>query len=87
MNWSKVDAGLASALTDEGGPRRYAVFVHLAADADADADVLADLGLEASGEGRIRTASVSAAEVDLLSDQEWVTRLTISTTLRLAGEG
>ncbi len=85
MNWSKVDAGLASALTDEGGPRRYAVFVHLAA--DADADVLADLGLEASGEGRIRTASVSAAEVDLLSDQEWVTRLTISTTLRLAGEG
>lgn len=85
MDWSKVDAGLAGALTGGGGSSRYAVFVHLTA--GAGADVLAELGVEASGEGRIRTATLSASEVELLSDQDWVSRLTASTTLGLAGEG
>ena len=85
MDWSKLDAGLAGALAGEEAPRRYAVFVHLAD--DVAPEVLAQLGVEASGEGRVRTATVSWADVDRLSDQEWVSQLRMSTTLNLAGEG
>ena len=84
MDWSKLDAGLAGALAGEEAPVRFAVFVHLTH--GAGPDVLAQLGIEASGEGRVRTANVSAAEVDRLSHQAWVSQLRISTTLNLAGD-
>ncbi len=85
MDWSKLDASLAGALADEQAHRKYSVFVHLTV--DVGPDVLAELGVEASGNGRVRTATVSADDVDRLSEQEWVSQLRMSTSLNLATEG
>lgn len=89
MEWSKIDAGLAAALADdEAATGRHRVFVHLAAEVDpaeVDPTVLADLGVPA-GDARVRTAELTAAEIDRLSDQEWVSQLRSSWPLRPAGD-
>lgn len=81
MDWSKVDAGLAGALADDDASRRYFVFVHLAT--GADPDVLAQLDITTSGQGTVRTATLSAAEVDRLTDHAAVSRLRLARPLGL----
>jgi len=76
MDWSKVDAGLAGALADDDASQRYDVFVHLAP--GADPDVLVALGVVAPGEGAVRTARVSVADVARLTDQEGVRLVRLS---------
>lgn len=84
MDWSKLDAGLAAALDGPGdvdGSRRYVVFVHLGAGVPAER--LADLGLEAATPSKVGTATLSAGEIDRLSEQAWVTGMRLSRSLRL----
>lgn len=92
MNYGKLDAALAAALSatgdaeDETEAPDLTVFVHLADDVPAsDREVLADLGLAGAGgsEGAIRTATLTSAQVAKLSDQPSVRRLELSARLRL----
>ncbi|MGI8684217.1 MAG: hypothetical protein ACR2MO_03830 [Acidimicrobiales bacterium] len=86
MDWSKVDAALAGALSDAGdtGGRMLPVFVHVDEEL-ADASLLAELDVQTAG-GGVRTGTVSAAGVDHLTDQPWVTRVQLSGPLRLLGD-
>ena len=67
MQWAKLDAGLAAALADDDGARRYLVFIH-------------------GSEGPVRTATVSAADIDRLSDGDDVRQLRLSRRLELSDE-
>ena len=84
MDWSKVDAALAGALSDatDAGDR-LPVFVHVDAER-ADASLLAALDLRGEG-GGVRTGTLSTAGVAQITDQPWVTRVQLSGPLRLAG--
>lgn len=89
MDWSKLDAALIAALGPGGGgpdAGELSVFVHVdptGADAGADRDLCDRLGLGGPGAGQqVRTATLSPAEVDELSDLAWVWRLTLSARLR-----
>jgi len=84
VDWSKLDAGLAAAVAEDAGPtRRFVVFVHLDSDGDG---VLTGVGVEAAGEGQVRTATLSARQVATLSDRDQVRRLVLSPSLRLADQ-
>lgn len=85
MEWSKVDAGLAGALAEEDTDGSFVVFVHLAA--DADPDVLREAGIEAVGSGSILTATVTAGEVERLTEVAGVRQLRLSRPLGPAGRG
>lgn len=86
MDWSKVDATLAAALADAGADDscRLPVFVHLDADA-ADPSFLDELPLAPPGERGICTGTLSAADVDRLTEQPWVRSIGLSGPLRLLG--
>ena len=96
MDWSKVDAALAGALSATpdhgwrrfedatGAERRLPVFVHVDADA-ADAVLLAELQVAGPPGGGVRTATLSPADVARLTDQPWVTQVRLSGPLRLLG--
>lgn len=86
MDWSKVDAALAGALADTGDPQacRLPVFVHLDAE-QADRRLLAELDVHGSASAGVGTGTVSAAGVDQLTDLPWVTRVQLSSPLRLQG--
>ncbi len=75
-----MDAGLAAALEagDYGG--RYPVLVHVVPGADPDA--VAAWGVASAGQGTVRTATLSAAEVARVSDRDEVTSLRIARPLR-----
>lgn len=81
MDWSKVDAGLAAALADDDPARRYTVFVHLVPEADADAE---PLGVDSAGDGPVRTATLSSAEIGHLSERAGVRLLRLSAPLKPA---
>ncbi len=84
MDWSKLDAGLAAAVAEDADPtRRFVVFVHLDPEGG---EVLTGAGIDAAGEGLVRTATVSALQVATLSDQDQVRRLVLSRPLRLADQ-
>jgi len=80
MDWSKVDAALAAALDDDDASRRHTVFIHLAPQADPRG--LVALGVDPTGEGSVRTATLSAAEIGRLSDRAEVDHIRISRPLR-----
>jgi len=80
VDWSKIDAGLAGALAAGDDASRYAVLVHVAP--GTDPAVVASLGVAPTGEGTVRTATLSAAEVARLSDRDEVTHLRMSRPLR-----
>lgn len=83
MDWSKVDAALAGAMAEgSDAGRRYVVFIHLEA---RGAGVLADLGLDGSGGGAVRTATVTAQQVDALSSHAGVRLVALSRSLRADG--
>ena len=95
MEWSKVDPALAAALSGsaghelggegggDGGARRIPVFVYVDA-AQCDRSVLRALDLRGA-DGPVRTGTVTAADVERLTDQPWVRRVVLSGPLRLAG--
>lgn len=87
MDWSKVDAALAGALADVGDPdaRCLPVFVHVDVE-EAEETLLATLDVHGSAPGGIGTGTLSAAAVDRLTDQPWVTRIALSGPLRLQGD-
>lgn len=95
MDWSKVDAALAGALSDavDGGHRhgsgaddgrRLPVFVHVVV-GQADAVLLAALEVGGPPTGSVRSGTITAAAVEQLTDQPWVTRVQLSGPLRLRG--
>ncbi len=84
MDWSKLDAGLAAALTEDADhARRFVVFVHLGPEGGG---VLTGAGIDAAGEGQVRSATLSARQVAALSDRDQVRRLVLSPSLRLADQ-
>ncbi len=84
MDWSKLDAGLAAALAEDADPtRRFVVFVHLDPEGGG---MLTGAGIDAAGEGQVRTATLSARQVATLSDRNQVRRLVLSFPLRLADQ-
>ena len=84
MDWSKLDAGLAAAVAEDADPtRRFVVFVHLDPEGGG---VLTAAGVDAAGEGQVRTATLSALQVATLSDRDQVRRLVLSLPLRLADQ-
>lgn len=95
MDWSKVDAALAGALSDAvaGGERdgagaigrRLPVFVHVLA-AQADAVLLAELEVGGAPAASVRTGTLTPAAVGQLTDQPWVMRVQLSGPLRLRGD-
>ena len=89
MNWSKVDATLAGALADAGADdraqRRLAVFIDVDPEA-VDLTVLAGLDVRKPEAGDVCTATLSATEVERLTDETWVRRVRSSGRLRLLGD-
>ncbi|MEO5679657.1 MAG: hypothetical protein ABIS47_08310 [Acidimicrobiales bacterium] len=76
MDWSKLDPALAAALDEAGGPERhFVVFIHLHPDDPAVPGVVA-------GDGAVRTATVTADEVESLSHDTSVRALRLATRLR-----
>jgi hypothetical protein len=81
----KFDPGLLEALESKPDPteRQLAVFIHLAADPTGDQiSLLQRAGVTDLGAGSlIATGVVSPQDIDVLSDQSWVTALTLSAPL------
>lgn len=76
MDWSKLDPALAAALGVADGPeRRFVIFIHLHPDAPDPPGV-------AAGDGAVRTATVTAVEVESLSQSGAVRALRLATSLR-----
>ena len=86
MDWGKVDAPLASALAGASGDEPLSVFVQIdQSRAKLDGDVLDRLGLGRDLNG-LSTATLSPAQVDALTDQDWVLYVRLSGRLRLLRE-
>ena len=81
MEWSKVDARLAVALSGEGRSGSFAVFVHLDPDGDPDDPLISAL----DGEDPVRTASLTSDQIDALSEHPRVRHLRLSSSLRSTG--
>lgn len=90
MDERKIDAPLASALTDVSDPeeRAFTVFIHTAQAPDtAQAAFLSGLGVNGvTGRLKVFTATLSARVVAELSQQPWVRSLKLSRKLRLLHE-
>lgn len=87
MDWAKVDAPLAAALAGASADDALPVFVHVdrsAADTDAHGDDLDLLNLAQAGD--VGTASLSPAQVDALTERDWVVTVRLSGRLRLLAE-
>jgi hypothetical protein len=82
VDWRKVDAPLASALAGAPDDESFPVFVHLDP-SRADAEILDQLGLEHDDDREIESASLSAAQLAVLTDQPWVQRVRLGGRLRL----
>lgn len=87
-DYRKLDAALASALTTgAGGADGFAepglaVFVRLSNEPAPDRARLAELGLPETAEpGQVCTTALSARQVEELSEQPWVSRLSLSDLL------
>jgi hypothetical protein len=89
MNYTKTGAALASALDHVTNPsaRTLSVFVRTNRDPEpAEMDLLEAAGVNGVAPGRqVFTATLSAQEIDQLSEQSWVRSLELSRPLRLLG--
>lgn len=85
MDWGKVDAPLASALAGASPDESLSVFVQIdPSRGDVDGDVLDRLGLgRGTDAGGLTTATLSPAQLDALTDEEWVGYVRLSGRLRL----
>jgi hypothetical protein len=83
VDYSKIDAALASALNTEGGGQEtYVVFIHTTQPpGPAESALLAKHGVSI-GSGKILTASLSRPAIEEMSEQPWVRALRLSTKLR-----
>ena len=81
MDWGKVDAALSGALDRAGVDDVLAVFVHL------DPTAALPVSPVLAGEGDVRSAALTPAEVSDLTDQPWVHHVRLSDRLRLLGDG
>lgn len=82
MDWGKVDAPLASALAGAAAEEPLSVFVQIdRSRAKVDPGVLERLGL-GPDPAALSTARLSAAQVDALTDEEWVLSVRFSGRLR-----
>lgn len=86
MNYAKTGASLASALSHvtEPSERTLPIFIRAEREPTPDeASRLEDI-VEGAGEGRrIFTATLSAREVERLSEEPWVRSLELSRPMRL----
>jgi hypothetical protein len=83
VDWGKVDAPLASALAGAAADEPLSVFVQIdRSRADVDGEELDRLGLGRDTSG-ISTATLSPAQVDALTDEDWVLYVRLSGRLRL----
>jgi hypothetical protein len=83
VDWGKVDAPLASALAGAPPDEPLSVFVQIdpsRGDVDGDALDRHGLGRDAAG---VSTATLSPAQLDALTDQDWVRYVRLSGQLRL----
>lgn len=89
MNWSKVDATLAGALADvdadNRAQRRLTVFIDVDPES-VDLTALAGFDVRKPETGDVCTATLSATEVERLTDEAWVRRVRFSGRLRLLGD-
>lgn len=86
MDWGKVDAPLASALAGASGDEPLPVFVKIdRSRADLDGDVLDRLGL-GPDPADLSTATLSPAQLDALTEKDWVLFVRLSGRLRLLRE-
>jgi hypothetical protein len=83
VDWSKVDAALASAMSDAGDSDRFVVFVHLTG--PVGSEELLRAGLQPEDQGAIRTASLTAASLERLTEEAWVRRIELSRRVGPAG--
>jgi hypothetical protein len=88
MDYGKLDAGLSSAIEDDGGEGEESsltVFVHTAGPPGKVAKAfLKKLGVRGIADGQqVFTADLSPRAVAELSEQEWVRHLRLSRKLRL----
>jgi hypothetical protein len=88
LNFAKLDAALAAAVDapDDAQARDLIVFVDLESDAPAPPTAAYErFGLGGGGaHGGVRTATLSAHDVDALSEQPWVGRLRLARRLGLS---
>lgn len=77
MDWAKLDAALAAALTDDDGTGRFLVLIHATGPPAPGA----------AGAPSVRTDSLSAQEIEQLTDQPEVRQVRLSSRLGLAGGG
>ncbi len=92
MNYAKTGAALASALSRVTEPSARTLPVFIRADrapTPAETASLEEIaGVNGVAEGRrVFTATLSAKEVEQLSEQPWVRSLELSRPLRLLGSG
>ncbi|MBM4258546.1 MAG: hypothetical protein FJ147_21940 [Deltaproteobacteria bacterium] len=87
MDYQKVDASLALALSDvqDQDARAFQVFIHVARPpGPKELALLEDLGVTGITSGRsVYTATLSANQVTQLSHMPWVRALKLSQKLRL----
>lgn len=83
VDWRKVDAPLASALSGASADEPLSVFVHIdRSRGDLAGDVLDRLGL-GPDPAEVTSATLSPDQLDTLTDQEWVVYVRLSERLRL----
>ena len=86
MNYRKVDAGLARALSTTSGTEEtpFSVFVRTTAETgEEEAAVLADIGCRGVAPGaKIYTAELSPQRIGELSEKPWIHSITLSRTSR-----
>jgi hypothetical protein len=89
MNYQKLDAPLAMALSDVQNPEEpcFVVFIHTEANPDpTDAAFLESLGIsDATSQASVFTATLSPSKIAQLSEKSWVKYLKLSQKLRLVG--
>ena len=83
MDWGKVDAPLASALAGARPDEPLSVFVQIdPSRGEVDGDMLDRLGLGRDA-ADVSTATLSPAQLDALTDHDWVRYVRLSGRLRL----
>ncbi len=89
MNYSKTGAALASALARVTDPsaRTFSVFIRTNREpASEEMALLEDAGINDIAPGpQVLTATLSAQEIEQISEQPWVRSLELSRPLRLLG--
>ena len=84
MNYSKIDAQLAAYLTRTPSSDRLPVFIYTNKKLDqSERDDLKEFGIYFSNDvPTVFSATISAEELNILSDQPWIKHIKMSTKLQ-----